>query len=232
MSSARLEIVTDESNVAPRMSRALPAALYGIVNAAVFQAFCDKLDELFDQLYAEQRRRKKRFWWMYGAIYIWFMYFVVFAPIFFTNPDRDHSDGSSVASVLVPFIVCAIHIGTVWVCTARPAGVKTDAQVMREIRSECDEMTNRSPFVSFQVVLMPIPTAARGAWLQMNTVDHIAVSISASASATGAATAVSAIMADTTDGKVDAVAANQEPVVYAQAVSNSGYQQVAGVEMV
>lgn len=227
MSSARLEVITDEPSVAPRMSRALPAALYGIVNAAAFQAFCDKLDGLFDQLDAEQRRRKKRFWWMYGAIYIWIMYFFVFAPIFFTSPGFDDSDSFPVASVFVPLLVCAIHIGTVWGYTARPAGVKTDVEVMREIRLECDEMTNRTPFVSFQVVLMPIPTAARGAWLQMNTVDHIAVSISASASATGAATAVSAVMADAHDGKVDVAADNQEPVIYAQAVSNSGYQQVA-----
>ena len=230
MSSARLEIVTDDPALAPQMSRALPAALYGIVNATAFQSFCDKLDALFDQLYTEQRRRKKRFWWMYGAIYIWFMYFFVFAPIFFSS-----SGSSSDTYVFVPLFLCAIHICTVWVFTARSAGVKTDGEIMREIRLECDEMTNRTPFVSFQVVMMPIPTAARGAWLQMNTIDHVAVSISASASATGAATAVSTIIADSHDGKVDVTADSQETVVYAQAVSSGGYQQVAtgtDVEMV
>lgn len=230
MSSARLEVITDDATVAPRMSRALPAALYGIVDATSYQAFCVKLDELFELLYAEQRRRKKRFWWMYGAIYMWFMYFIIFAPIFFNT-----YDGDSAASGLVPLCLCVIHICTVWACTARPAGVKTDAETMRDIRLECEEMTNRTPFVSFHVVLMPVPTVARGAWLQMNTVDHIAVSISASASATGAATVVSAVMADAHGGKVDSATDNQEPVVYAKAVSNGGYQQVAtgsGVELV
>ena len=221
MSSARLEVITDEPSVAPRMSRALPAALYGIVDATTFQTFCDKLDGLFDQLDAEQRRRKKRFWWMYGAIYFWFMYFFVFVPL------SSIPDSTPVFSVFVPLSLCAIHICTVWGYTARPEGAKTDAEVMREIRLECDEMTNRTPFVSFQVVLMPIPTAARGAWLQMNTVDHIAVSLAASASATGSATAVSAVMADAHGGKVDVASDNQEPVIYAQAVSNGGYQQCA-----
>ena len=61
MSSARLEIVTDEPAVAPRMSRALPAALYGMVNATAFEEFCDKLDELFDQLYANNAAARSDF---------------------------------------------------------------------------------------------------------------------------------------------------------------------------
>ena len=203
------------------MSRALPAALYGMVNATAFEEFCDKLDELFDQLYAEQRRCKKRFWWMYGSIRIWILLFIIFTPAAISLPGNE-------LSVIFPILICAIQIGTVWGFTARPAGVKSEGEVMREIRLECDKMTNRTPFVSFQVVFMPISTAARGAWLQMNTVDHIAVSIAASASATGAATAVSVVeVADDHDGKIDVATTNQEPVVYAQAVLNSGYQQVA-----
>ena len=219
MSSARLEVIIDEPAIAPRMSRALPAALYGIVNATAFQSFCDKLDALFDQLYTEQRRRKRRFWWMYGSIYAWLMYYIISSPMFFFDSPSD-------TYVFVSLFLCAIHICTVWVFTARSAGVKTDDEVMREIRLECDEMTNRTPFVSFQVVMMPIPTAARGAWLQMNTIDHVAVSISASASATGAATAVSTIIADSHDGKVDKTADSQETAVYAQAVSSGDYVEM------
>ena len=230
MSSARLEVIADDPAVAPRLSRSLPAALYGIVPTTAFQSFCDKLDGLFDELDAEQRRRKKRFWWMYGAIYLWFMYFFIFHPIYISVAD------GAPETLYFSLLLCALHIGTVWVCTARPAGAKTDSEVMRDIRSECDEMTNRTPFVSFQVVLMPVPTAARGAWLQMNTVDHIAVSISASASASGAASAVSAVMAEAHDAKAREAADNQEPVVYAQAVGvNGGYQQIAtgsGVDLV
>ena len=218
MSSARLEVITDEPSIAPRMSRALPAALYGIIDATTFQAFCDKLDGLFDQLDAEQRRRKKRFWWMYGSINIWIMLFFFFFPSYLIMGSLP------VVPVLVALLICAIHICTVWAYTARPEGVKTDVEVMCDIRLECDEMTNRTPFVSFQVVLMPIPTAARGSWLQMNTIDHIAVSIATSASASGAATSVRAIMVDAHGGKVDLAAIKQENVIIAQAESNADYE--------
>ena len=231
MSSARLEVITDDPAVTPRLSRSLPAALYGIVPTGAFQLFCDKLDGLFDGLDAEQRRRKRRFWWMYGAINIWLNYFMFFILITM-SPTITPALSIQVLSV----VLCALHFGTVWACTARPAGAKTEGETMRDIRLECDEMTNRTPFVSFQIVLMPVPTINRGVWLQMTTVDHVAVSISASASASGAATtAVSAIAADAHCAKE--AADNQEPVVFAQAVGTSrgGYQQVAtgsGVELV
>ena len=227
MSSARLEVITDDPTVAPRLSRSVPAALDGIVSTVAFRSFCEKLDGLFDELDAEQRRRKKRVWWMYGTIYFWVVYLLVIVP---TNAD-------SSITMLVSLCLCALHISTVWTCTARPAGAKADSATLRDIRLECDEMTNRTPFVSFQAVLMPVPISGRiSAWLQMNTVDHIVVSVSASASASGAATAVSAVMADAHDAKAHEAADNQEPVVYAQAVGmSSGYQQVAttsGVELV
>jgi hypothetical protein len=224
MSSTRLEVFTDDPNAAPRISRTIPAALYGIVHATPFRTFCDKLDGLLDQLDAEQRRRRKRFWWMYRSIYIWFLYFVVFAPIFFTKV----SDSFPIVPLLVSLCICVIQLCTVWGFTERRAGVKTDAEVMREIRLECEEMTNRTPYASFQVVVKSVAIVARGWWLKMSTVDHIAVSISSAATATGdAATAVSVVKADTRNSKVDVAADHQEPVIYAQAVSNGGYQQCA-----
>lgn len=216
MSSARLEVINDDPTVAPRMSRSLPAALYGIVNVADYEAFCNKLDELFDALDSEYRRRKKRFWWMYGGIYAWFMYFIVFAQIF----DYQYT--------MLSFFLCAIHISTVLMCTARPTGVKPDKETMRDIRTECEAMTNRTPYVSFHVVLMSTPAAARGAWLQMNTIDHIGVSIAGNATAavSASAGAVNSIMVDTHDTKSDDAAGSPEPVVYAQAVLNGKYQSV------
>jgi hypothetical protein len=231
MSSARLEVINDDPAVAPRMSRAIPAALYGIVTSNAYEEFCNKMDELFDSLDAEYRRRKKRFWWMYGAIFSWYMFSLIFGISLVMESDY--------AALFALIILCATHIGTVWYCTARPAGVKSDAESMRDIRLACDEMTNRTPFVSFHVVLMPTPAAARGAWLQMNTIDHIAVSISASASAsatgTAAAAAVSTIMNDTNNEKMNEATDNHQPVVYAQAVVNGNYQPVPhgdGVELV
>ena len=60
---------------------------------------------------------------------------------------------------------------------------------------------------------------ARSGWSQMNTIDHIAVSIAASASATVAATVVRAIMVDAQSWLV---AINQK--ILAQAESNVNYQ--------
>lgn len=87
---------------------------------------------------------------------------------------------------------------------------------------------------NIHVVLMPVRMSARCAWLELNTIDHISVSISASASAsvTGAATLVSTVMADAHDGKVDVATDNQEPVVYAEAASNGGYQHGSPIELV
>jgi hypothetical protein len=225
MSSARLEVIKDDAAIPPYMSRGMPAALDGLLSQAAFDEFCDTLDASFDLLDSEHKRRKKRFWWMYGTIYVWFMYFIIFGALM------------SVNFLPLTLIACAVHITTVWFCTARGAGVKSDKEMMRVVRSECDEMTRRTPFVSFHVVLVPTAAAARGAWLQMETIDHIGVSVSLSASASGVATTANAVMAHTHDSKIDESSDNNHPVVYAQAVAsstaaNGNYQQINDVEMV
>jgi hypothetical protein len=207
------------------MSRGMPAALDGLLSQAAFDEFCDTLDASFDLLDSEHKRRKKRFWWMYGTIYVWFMYFIIFGSLM------------SVNFLPLTLIACAVHITTVWFCTARGAGVKSDKEMMRVVRSECDEMTRRTPFVSFHVVLVPTAAGARGAWLQMETIDHIGVSVSLSASASGVATTANATMAHTHDSKIDESSDNSHPVVYVQAVVsstsvNGNYQQINDVEMV
>jgi hypothetical protein len=125
------------------------------------------------------------------------------------------------------------NITAVWVATARRNGVLADKEVMRQVRSECEAMTRRTPFVSFHVILVPVASASRGAWLQMETVDHIGVSVSLSASASGVATA---IVQEASSSKVEECNANHEPVVYAEAVATSrGYHSVVNednVEMV
>jgi hypothetical protein len=109
--------------------------------------------------------------------------------------------------------------------------VKTDKEVMRLIQSKCDDMSNA------YVVLMPVPASADGARLQMDTVDHIGVSVSLSA------LAASAVLEPTGTSKESAKMAESSisrdaghPVVYAQAVAASSrgdYQPVqADVEMV
>ena len=223
MSSARLDVIADDDAMAPRMSRTLPAALYGIVDTVVFQAFCDRMDKLFEQLDADQRRRKNRFWWISIAVYFWLLMFVFTTPILSDFLDAHGlSETFYALSVLLPFPLCIIHVCVIWGWTARPTGAKTDAEAMCDIRSECDEMSNRSQMVSYQVVLMPVPASARGAWMQMNTVDHIEVSISASA--TAASANVPNVLLH--NGKVDIAAENHKPVTCAKAVENGDYQQL------
>ena len=210
--------------MAPRMSRTLPAALYGNVDTIVFQAFCDRMDDLFKQLDTEQRRRKNRFWWTYGALNFWLL-FSIFAPLLFDSPALDDADTE--LSISVPLCVCILHICAIWVWTARPSNTKTDAETIRDIRLECEEMSNRSPFVSFQIVFMPVPTIARGGCLFMNTVDHIVVSVSTAASLNGAAAdAVIDTVTDKHYGRVEAIPDISVSAVHAKAVENGDYQQL------
>jgi hypothetical protein len=230
MSSARLEVIKDDAAIPPYMSRGMPAALDGLVSQAAFDEFCDTLDASFDLLDSEHRRRKKRFWWMYGTIHFWI---IMSGPLMFLMG----TSSMSMLFLLLSLIACVVHITTVWFCTARGTGVKSDKEMMRVVRSECDEMTRRTPFVSFHVVLVPTAAAARGAWLQMETIDHIGVSVSLSASASGVATTANAVMAHPHDSKIDESSDNNRPVVFAQAVAsstaaNGNYQQFNDVEMV
>jgi hypothetical protein len=225
MSSARLEVIKDDAAIPPYMSRGMPAALDGLLSQAAFDEFCDTLDASFDLLDSEHRRRKKRFLWMYVSISFCF---IMLSPLVTLT---------SMIFWPLTLIACAVHITTVWFCTARGAGVKSDKEMMRVVRSECDEMTRRTPFVSFHVVLVPTAAAARGAWLQMETIDHIGVSVSLSASASGVATTANAVMAHPHDSKIDESSDNNRPVVFAQAVAsstaaNGNYQQFNDVEMV
>jgi hypothetical protein len=233
MSSTRLEVIKDDTDIPPYMSRAMPAALDGLLSETAFDDFCDKLDPLFDMLDTEHRRRKKRFWWMYASIRLWILAFIIFVT------------ASNVDYFPFALLVFALQVGAVWIFTARPRGVKSDKETMRTIRSECDSMTRRTPFVSFHVVVVPKTAAARGSLygscLQMDAIDHIGVSVSSSAAASGVATAVSVIMNDVSDSKNVESAVQEHPVVYAHAVTslssttNGQYHKLhsdTGVEMV
>jgi hypothetical protein len=229
MSSARLEIIKDSVELPPAMSRKMPAALDGLVGKGPFTEFCDALDATMELLFNEQRRRMKRFCCMCGGIYLWFMFFNIFASLV------------DIYSLLGSVALCAVHLSTVWMCTSRPAGTPTAPESMRKIRAECDRMTTATPHVSFSIVLVPTPAAARGAWLQMDNIDHIGVSVSLTAHATGSATAsfVPAANIIMADAKADDSNATTAAVAFAQAVpTNTGragaYQPIRteDVEMV
>jgi hypothetical protein len=206
MSSVRLEIFSDDMDISPSMSRAMPAALYGLLTDMAFNEFCDKLDQLFEMIDKEQKRRKKRFWWMHISFRLWIIAIIISGSVF-------------------AVMACALHLGTVWFFTARPYGMKSEKEMICIIRSECDIMTNRTPFVSFHLVLVPKPAVVGrslySSCLQMDAIDHIGVSVSSSAAASGVATAVSVIMNDVSDSKnVESSDVHEHPVVYAHAVSS------------
>jgi hypothetical protein len=202
MSSARLEVIKDDAETPACMSRSMPAALDGLLTQTSLDDFCDKLDELFVLSHAEFKRVIKRMKWLFGAFYFWLMNLWWF---------------------IGTFILTAVYIGIVWMVTQPGAGTKSTKEILQLIRFECDDMTRRTPFVSFHV--------AGGA------ITHIGVSISLSAAASGVASTSNATMEQTSDSKVAESSDNHHPVVYAQAVTSStassgNYQQLNDVEVV
>jgi hypothetical protein len=196
MGTARLEIIKDDDNISPHMSRGMPAALDGLLTQAAFDNFCDKLDEILDLLHTDLNRYIKRGFWIVGVLYFW----VVFLALLLLDNRYWLFIGA--------LILSAVHIGTVWFCTAPGAGVKSYEERIRIIRSECDEMTRHTPFVSFHVVMVK----SHGAGF----IDYIGVSISSSASVSGVATTTSAILVDTRYTKIAELSDNHCPMVPAQ----------------
>jgi hypothetical protein len=212
MSSARLEIIKDDADTPACMSRSMPAALEGLVPQAALDDFCDKLDELFVLSHAECKRVLKRSIWMFRAWLFWFISVWIF--IFLNMNDWIF------ISVMSSYWV---FVGIVWLCTQPGANAKSKKEILQMIRCECDELTRRTPFVSFHV--------AAGA------ISHIGVSISASATASGLASASNATMDQTRDSKIAESTDNHHPLVYAQAVTtsattNGNYQQLNIAEVV
>jgi hypothetical protein len=211
MSSARLELIKDDAETPACMSRSMPAALDGLLTQTALDDFCDKLDELFVLSHAEFKRVITRVKWLFGAFYIWLILFMISSSLM------------NLWWFIGTFILTAVYIGIVWMVTQPGAGTKSTKEILQLIRFECDDMTRRTPFVSFNV--------AGGA------ITHIGVSISLSATASGVASTSIATMEQTSDSKVAECSDNHHPVVYAQAVTSStassgNYQQLNDVEVV
>jgi hypothetical protein len=209
MSSARLEIIKDDADTPACVSRSMPAALEGLMTQAALDDFCDELDALFVLSHTESQRVKKRSIWM-SALF-WLFLFFCFGS--FMN----------LRWFIGTFILAAVYFGTVWFCTQPGADAKSQKEILQLIRLECDDMTRRTPFVSFHV--------AAGA------INHIGVSISLSATASGIASTSNANVEHTSDSKNAAASDNHHPVVYAQAVTSlttphGTYQQLNDVEVV
>jgi hypothetical protein len=211
MSSARLEIIKDDADSPACVSRSMPAALDGLLTQTALDDFCDKIDELFLVAHTEHKRVMKRVKWLFGAFYIWLILFMISSSLM------------NLWWFIGTFFLTAVYIGIVWMVTQPGANTKSKKEILQMIRCECDELTRRTPFVSFHV--------AAGA------ISHIGVSISASATASGVASASNATMDQTSDSKIAESTDNHHPVVYAQAVTtsattNGNYHQLNIAEVV
>jgi hypothetical protein len=214
MSLARLEVIKGDADNPACLSRSMPAALDGLLKQAALDDFCDKVDELFLVAHTEYKRVIKRLSWMIIAFYIWIVFFIISIPLM--NPWW---------YIIASTIAMCVYIGIVELCTQPGLIAKSSKEKLRLIRFECDEMTRRTPFVSFHVAAGVV------------NCNHIDVIISSSATASGIATTSNTITEHTSDSKINKSSDNDNPVVYAQAVTsstmtNGNYQQLNDVEVV
>jgi hypothetical protein len=182
------------------------------------------MDALFVLSHTESQRVKQRSIWTLRATFLYF--FCVCVGIFlFQNMNAliftIFSCGTSA--------IWVVNLGIVWLCTQPGAGTKSQKEILQLIRCACVELiryelTRSAPFVlSFHV--------AAGAN------SHIRVSISASVTASGVASASNATMDKTSDSKIAESTDNHHPVVHAQFVTtstttNGDNQQLSIVEVV
>jgi hypothetical protein len=167
MSSASLEIIKNNAYNPACMSRSMPAALNGLLTQAALDDFCDKLDELFVLSHEEHKRCIK--FMVNGGHFLLLMMLL----------------GVSYLRLgfwwFIGTVIFTFGFGVyVWLSTAPYIGVKANGRILNLIRFECDEMTRRTPFVSFHVVA--------------GTIKHIDVNISVSATSSGVATGSNAIV--------------------------------------
>jgi hypothetical protein len=220
MSSARLEVIKDDAETPARMSRSMPAALDGLLTQTALDYFCDTIDELLVLSHARTQAEFKSIMER-GCCFLVACLFFPVVPLCIIVPTRYLFDtlsptGSQFLRIGL-YIASFVYFVIVWKCTQPGPDAKSNKEILQLIRFECDEMTRRTPFVSFHV--------AAGA------INHIDVSISLSAPAFGVVTTSNAIL-DTNNPKIDESSSNHQPVGYcAQTLTtttatNNVYQQM------
>jgi hypothetical protein len=175
MNEARLEFFADDIDSPPQLSRSLPAALDGLVDYKTFQEFADQLDELLILLDAEHERLKNRYWWTQYGIYTCYPAIFFFSSYLF----------------VAYFWVWIIYLLSVRQYTTHfRKSPKSIDEIIKEIRSLCEVVTNRTPHVSFHPMIRPFPTGS----LQMDFIEYIYISISDHAFAEVLAAAAAAVI--------------------------------------
>jgi hypothetical protein len=221
MSSARLELIRDDALFTPAcMSRSMPAALDGLLTQTALDDFCDKVDELLVLSHARTQAEYKSAMKRWCCFLVAYLFFPVVPVCIFVSTlylfDTLSPTGSQFLHIGL-YIASFVYFVIVWKCTQPGPDAKSNKEILQWIRFECEEMTRRTPFVSFHV--------AAGA------INHIDVSISLSAPAFGVVTTSNAIL-DTNIPKIDESSSNHQPALHcAQTLTtttatNDDYQQM------
>jgi hypothetical protein len=173
---ARLEIIWDDGF---RVSRTMPAILYGMVDESSFSLFCDQLDAALLCLQIEHQRKRVRASICLYGIFFCFAAQTLFIQVEYYIPDM-HAFDLALAFWFVYLIMIAVMVMVIF-CHSD----SVERQAVAKIRAICEEMSNRlHSQVSFQVVMVPMSVSFRnrgfcGECMSPNhTVDHISVSVS------------------------------------------------------
>ena len=179
MNPVRLQIIRDGTVSPPRLSHALPVALHNIVPEGSYSDFCNKINSLLCLAAADNKIRANSSIWLKCGIAclslgisvcligaIWYMDKLSNSMLFFYMG-------------ITVLIASYIHEATIRVWIESATGVTTASRILREIREECDTMSNRTPHASFHVVLSTFGTTAiRNKQLHVNPIACIAVNLS------------------------------------------------------
>lgn len=160
MNTAKLEIFSDDINSPPHLSRLIPAALDGLIDDKTFQEFADQIDVLLGLLDAEHQRLGYRTSW-HGQLFVFLYLFAIML-------------GNAIILLLVT-TTWLIHFLFACYTTYWKKGPKSAYEIIEEIRSACELMTDRTPNVSFHPKLRSVPADAR---LLLETIENIDVNIS------------------------------------------------------
>jgi hypothetical protein len=176
MKPIRLDVFQDDAMAAPQLSRVLPAALYNYVPETSYIEFCNKINELLSLVAADCKCREYRLrWWRYGSLFWLYWFFALLLSVL------SESGVNSVRRLLfiVSITMFPVSMIIIWEWLISPTGVAPAADTVLKIREECEEMTNRTPYASFNLVTSQLHTTSVGG-LYKNPIERIEVSLSAS----------------------------------------------------
>ena len=204
MNSARLEIFADDVDSPPHLSRSIPAALDGLVDYKTFQEFANEMDVLLElQDTDNQRFRNRSSWKQYGFNFM-------FLGIFFLVHHN-------IILYFVCFGTAFIYILSVWLYTTYwLKGPKSAEEIITEIRSTCEIMSNRTPNVSFHPIFLQAAVGDQS----LENITHINVSISDTILAS--VTSDAAVIETKANNKIDM----ESPDVNVSTKATSDYQRL------